>query len=96
MLGLLGNILEVFENIPAYILYAAETFINGIFTVIEAGVTAISAILPSIPELSPPPFLPEINWFFPIGSILGVITTMVAAFIVWLSIRWLFQKVGEL
>lgn len=97
MISLLTDIVEIFENIPQYILYALESLINLIFTAIEGWMLIFAALLPHLPEpVAPPSYLGEINWFFPVGTIIGIATPLLAAYVVFLGIRWLFNKIGEL
>lgn len=96
MLSLLSDIIEVISFIPNYFIYALETVwnllmdsITGIFTI------ATSLIpLPSIPSV--PEYIAEVNWFFPIGSIITVVTPVLAGYIAFLAIRWVYQKTGNL
>ena len=97
MLGIFTNILEVIENIPAYILYAAESFINLLFAAVEAALIALVALLPGLPEVvAPPELVGEINWFFPVGAVLGVMAPLLSAYIVFIGIRWAFNKFGAM
>lgn len=96
MLSLLGNIIEFIKNIPQYILYAAETVINSFFAALEAAWIAVSSLiaLPGVP--GPPEFIHEINWFFPVGAVIAVMGPIVTGFIIWLGIKWLYTKLGNI
>lgn len=97
MLGILSNILEIFENIPQYIEYAAETVINGFFSVVELALEAASAVLGNLPEIyHPPKYIGEINWFYPVGELLALATPLIAAYVLWLGISWLYRKYGSI
>lgn len=96
MLTVLQDILEIFENIPAYILFALETVANLFFEAIESLFSLATSLipLPSIPSV--PSFISGINWFFPIGAVIAVMSPIVIAYISFLAIRWLYQKSGNL
>lgn len=97
MLGILSDIVEIITNLPQYVVFALESFLNLIFTAIEGAVTAAVALLPELPEIiTPPSYLEEINWFFPVGTVIGIATPLLSAYIVFLGLRWLFNKIGEL
>jgi hypothetical protein len=96
VLGALEDILSFVENIPGYILYVAESFINLIFSGITAIFTFATSLisLPGIP--SPPGYVSEINWFFPLGAVISVATPIVTGYTAFLLIRWVYQKTGNL
>ncbi len=96
MLLLLQNIIEEVLYIPAYILEAAETFINLFFAGIESVWLAATSLIP-LPEVpAPPEFVSAINWFFPIGAVISVATPIVAGYVVFISVRWIYKWVGAL
>jgi hypothetical protein len=96
MLTLLRNIVEAVLNFPQYVLWAVETFINLVFVAFEASwATATSLIpLPAVP--SPPEFVSAINWFFPIGAVISIATPIVAGYISFLAVRWIYRWAGAL
>ena len=97
MISLLGDIWEVISNIPLYLIYAAESVLNLVFAALETALTAAVAVLPGLPEtVTPPSYVAQINWFFPLGDVLAVAAPMLSAYIVFLGVRWMFQKFGEL
>lgn len=97
MITLLKNLVEIFLNIPQYILYAAETFINGWFRIVEAALVAASALLGELPEVTTPPsYIGEINWFYPVGTMLSIAAPLVTAYVTWLGISYLYRKFGAL
>ncbi len=97
MIGLLSDLLGVFESIGDYILYAIESFINVFFEGIEGLLVAAVAILPKLPEtITPPGYLEEINWFFPVGTVIAIATPLLSAYVIFLGVRWIFNKIGEL
>ena len=95
MLALLEDVIDVLLNIPAYILLAAEEAINGVISVAESIASAATAILPSLPEVAPPPLVKSINWFFPIGAVISIATPLVAAYVIWLGVKWIYKRVGD-
>ena len=96
MLGLLQDIVEVIEFIPDYFLYALETVANLFFAAIEAiWVAATSLIpLPAIPAA--PEYISTINWFFPIGSVISIMTPIVTAYVAFLLVRWAYKWACQL
>jgi hypothetical protein len=97
MLSLLGNLVEIFLNIPEYILYAIETVINLFFLSIQGLLLTAVVVLPGLPEtVTPPEYLEEINWWFPLGGLLAVVAPLLSAYVIFLGVRWIFNKAGEL
>lgn len=95
-MSILSDIFEIFKNIPQYILYAIESFVNLIFSGIEGLLILTVAVLPELPEtVAPPEYITAINWFYPIGAIIALATPMLAAYVVFLGVRWIFNKLGE-
>lgn len=96
MISLLTDIFEIFENIPAYILFALETLVNLFFSAIESVWSLATSLipLPSVP--SAPSFISNLNWFFPIGSVVTIMAPILTAYISFLAIRWIYQKAGSL
>lgn len=96
MISLLENIVEIFLNIPAYIIYAVESIINLFFSAVEGVWIAATSLIP-LPEVpKPPEFISNINWFFPIGALIAVITPVLVGYIAFLAIRWIYKWAGEL
>lgn len=97
MIGLLENLLEIFENIPAYILYALEEFVNGLFGIIQLALEAAVLVLPELPEVyTPPKYVAEINWYYPVGTLIGIATPLFTAYIAWLGVSYLYRKFGAI
>jgi hypothetical protein len=96
MLSVLQDILEIFENIPAYILFALETVANLFFEAIGDLFSLVTSLipLPSIPAV--PSFISGINWFFPVGDVITIMGPIVIAYVSFLAIRWVYQKSGNL
>ena len=95
MLSLLGNIIEVLANVPAYILYAIESAWNLVVSAIDSVFSAATSLIP-LPEIPEIPYLANINWFFPVGSIVSVLGLMVTGFITFLAVRYIFKWAGAL
>ncbi len=58
---------------------------------------AAAAALPSLPSVpSPPSMISAINWFFPIGTIVSVATSLGVSYVTFLAIRYVFRKVGAM
>jgi hypothetical protein len=97
MISLLNDIYEFLTHIPQYILLAVEELINTFFAGIQVLLELTVAVLPELPEtISPPEYVEAINWFFPIGAVLAIVAPMIAAYVIWLSVKWIFNKLGEL
>lgn len=97
MLGILSSVLEILENIPQYILYSAETLANGFFSLIELALEAASAVLGELPEIyTPPKYIGEINWFYPVGTMIGIAVPFISAYVLWLGASWVYRKFGAI
>jgi hypothetical protein len=97
VIGFLEDIWGVISNIPLYILYVFETGINLIFAGVQLLLEGASEVLPGLPAtISPPEWVEAINWFFPLGTVLGIATTLLAGYVLWLGVSWIFRKVGAL
>lgn len=96
MLTFLRNIVEGILFIPQYILWAIETLFNGFMVSIHALFEVATALIPLPETPSPPEFIANINWFFPIGALISIMTPIVAGYVVFLSVRWILAKIGEL
>lgn len=95
MLGLLENIVEIIGNVPAYILYAIESIINLVFSGVQAVFSVATSLIP-LPAIPVPSFIAEINWFFPIGSVVSIMTPIVSGYVLFLAVRYIFKWVGDL
>lgn len=96
MITLLLNIIEVISFIPQYFLWALETVSNLFMDAIQALFTLATSLIPLPPVPEVPEYISAINWFFPIGTIISVVTPVLAAYITFLAIRWVYQKSGNL
>ncbi|HEX3911012.1 MAG TPA: hypothetical protein VHW67_09965 [Solirubrobacteraceae bacterium] len=92
--GLFG---EAVEAVGGYIIYGGVEVLNGLFDVFQAVLDAAGGILPELPETtSPPEFVTAINWFFPLAALLAVAGGLVACYVTWLAIKWVYKKYGAL
>lgn len=96
MITLLTNIVEIFLNIPDYIMFAIESIWNLFMTAVSALFAVATSLIPLPEEPGPPEFIANINWFFPIGPLISIATPVVSAYVAFLAIRWIYQKVGDL
>jgi hypothetical protein len=95
MISLLSQIVQKFV---CWIETALADIFNQFIIMIAAVVGAIAGIMPSMPSV---PTLPSwaatgiswVSWFFPIGTLLNVLTFMIAAWLIWIGVatilRWL-------
>lgn len=97
MISLLENVVEIISNLPEYLLYVFETALNGWFDIIQLALEAANEHLGGLPEIvSPPGYVSEINWYYPIGTLIGVATPFLTAYLVWLGISWIYRKFGAI
>lgn len=96
MLSLLKNVIEVILNIPRYILDAVETIINMMLESIHVLFAALVGLIPLPTEPAAPEYVENINWFFPLGTILSIAAPVIAAYITYLAIKWIYKKIGDL
>jgi hypothetical protein len=97
MIGILETIVSVVVNLGAWVVYGGETVINAVISVFEDTVLAAIALLPGLPStFTPPTFLGWLNWFYPVGAVMSIATSLVAAYATFLAIRWIMKKAGIL
>jgi hypothetical protein len=97
VIGFLETLVSVFVNLGAWIVYGIETVINVISYLFEETVLAAIALLPGLPSVfTPPTFLGWLNWFYPVGAVMSVATSLLAAYVTFLAIRWILKKAGVL
>ena len=96
MLGVLEDIFEVFTNIPQYILYAIESFANLFFSAIQEVFNLATSLIPLPAEPAVPPYISAINWFFPVGAVISIMTPILAGYVSFLAVRWILRWSGEL
>lgn len=95
----MGNLLRYLECFSAWLkatLWVA--FVEAlelIFTALSIFGTAMLAVLPSWPEdppTIPPGFAAALNWFIPMGWLMGYLSGFVAAWIIYRVIRAVWEK----
>lgn len=92
---ILQGILELIEKIGEAIIAGGIVILNLLFTGLEAAVNGVVALLPSLPEIVPPPeYVEDVNWFFPVGSIVSIATGLLVSYGIFLGVRWLLVKTG--
>lgn len=105
MFGFLGEALEFIgelvakavEAVAGVVLFAIMTSINGLFALAQLILDAVGAVTPSLPSVAAPPeFLTAINWFFPLGTLVGVATGLAAGYAAFLAVKWIYKKYGAL
>lgn len=94
MLGFLKDIWHGILDLPFLVVGLLIESVNGWILILAAFVSSALAILPGFPEIPTlnGDVLSGVAWFLPIGPMLAIFSTFVAAFIVWLGIsialRW--------
>jgi len=93
MLDLLGKIWHGILDIPYLVVALLVEAINGWILILAALVAAVMAILPGFPAIPTldGEVLAGVAWFLPIGAMLAVFSTFVAAFVIWLGISHLLR-----
>lgn len=73
-----------------------DTIIKIILTLAVAGI--LIGLLPTSPfpsiiaELGDVPYLGYLNWFFPVGTILGILSLWVTAIIAYYAVSWILRQ----
>ena len=94
MLSILGDIWHAILDIPYLVIALLVESINGWILILAGIVAAIMAVLPGFPAIPTldGDVLAGVAWFLPIGAMLAVFSTFVAAFVIWLGVsaalRW--------
>ena len=97
MLSLLQDLVELIEDFPTLVLIALEEAVNGIFDIVQLALEAANAVLPELPEvITPPSYIAEINWYYPVGTLLAVVTPLIIAYGAWLGVSWIYRKYGAM
>lgn len=95
MISLLQSILEIFEDIPDYIAAGAVDTVNLGFRGLEAAVNTFLEGLPGMPAIvGPPDPVAAANWFFDLGAIVSVASSMLTSYLLFVVGRWLLRKAG--
>jgi hypothetical protein len=95
VIGLLGLLLQAFEDFGLYVEAGVVTVINLGIEAFELIVDGILAVLPELPEIvAPPGLVAEANSILPIGAVVAVGGPLLAVFITWLGVSWLLRRAG--
>src|SRR5581483_4582667 len=96
MTGLLGWLVQGVELTGAYVLWALETFGNLLLAAVVAAYAAVIALPPGMsdaPAIGHPTWLSWLNWFFPVGALLTILTGALALWLGWLAVRYVLRLV---
>jgi hypothetical protein len=92
-----GVMVEGFELMGGYFIYGGLTVVNGLSDAFQTLLTATLLLLPNLPTVEgPPEYVETLNWFFPLGTLVGVLSGMSIAYITFLALRYVFRKFGAL
>ena len=88
----LGSLLS---SIGEAILWGIESLVNLVFEGVQLIFNVVSVIgLPEEPAV--PEFIENLNWFFPVGAIVTIMSPILFGYGAFLLVRWLYQKTGNL
>ena len=96
MTALLGFILDGVEGFGTLVLWGGEQLVNAVLAAFAAAWTLAAALLPSMgdsPALGNPQWLGWLNWFFPVGELLALLTSAVGIWVSFLAIRYLLRLI---
>lgn len=98
MLNLLSGILHGILDVPFLIVSLLVESINGWIMILSLALSAALAILPGFPEVPTlnGDVLSGVAWFLPIGPMLAIFASFVAAWIVWMSVSVILRWVRAL
>lgn len=95
MLSFLELIANTLAQFGLLVAWGCTEVMNLVLSAVSALVSAVNFVeLPAVP--SPPSMIQGINWFFPIGSIVSIASSLATSFGAFLAVRWLFKKTGTL
>jgi hypothetical protein len=68
------------------------TGLNALIKALAAAANAVLSLLPGMPSFPTMPTqvtnaLAWINWFFPVGTLVNIVTMLVAAWLIWMVVR---------
>jgi hypothetical protein len=94
LLDALTGIYNFIKYLPQYVLIALVDGINALVLAVGVALTALLSLLPSFPDApEAPTMVKNINWVFPIGSVVTVLLTCLvlftAFFVLRIALRWL-------
>lgn len=94
----LGQLLTAIEDLPNLIVAGAVAVLNGFFSAVGtaingllAGMRSAGLTMPSIPSIPQGDYLGWMNWLYPVGTMVDIITSGIAVYVIWLGIRYLFR-----
>jgi len=98
MLSLLSDILHGILDIPFLIVSLLVEAINGWIMILSLVLAAALAILPGFPEVPTldGDVISGVAWFLPIGPMLAIFTTFVAAWVLWMAVSVILRWVKAL
>lgn len=75
--------------------HIAKLVVDGFNALIKALADAVNAVLSLLPSMPSFPAMPTqvtnvlgwINWFFPVGTLVDIVTMLVAAWLIWMVVR---------
>lgn len=93
MLGALSGILSAVVAIGDMVLWGLVSGWNLIMLAIGVALTAALALLPTMndaPALSGT-WIGWMNWFFPVGGVLSILTAAISLYLVFLGVRYVLR-----
>lgn len=98
MLTVLSDILHGILDIPYLVVSLLVEAINGWIMILSLALSAAMAILPGFPEVPilDGKVLSGVAWFLPIGPMLAIFASFVAAWVLWMSVSVILRWVKAL
>lgn len=99
---MIDALLAIAEGVAAFgtfVLWGAETCVNALLAAVVAAYALAMTLLPGMsdaPALGSPTWLKWLNWFFPVGDLLGILTGLVVMWLTFLAVRYLLRLVRGL
>ncbi len=89
MLSILGDIWHGILDIPYLVVGLLVDAINGWILILASLLSAALAILPGFPEVPTlnGDVLSGVAWFLPIGPMLAIFATFLAAYVIWMGVQ---------
>jgi hypothetical protein len=97
MLAVLGFILDGIELIGSFIVFGVEAVLSAFFAALAGVWILVVAILPSMPQAPSlsGQWLGWLNWFYPVGDLLGGLAAMVAIWLTFLAVRFVLRFIRQ-
>jgi hypothetical protein len=98
MLSALGNVLHGVLDIPYLAIGLLVESVNGWILILSLALSAAIAVLPGFPEVPTldGDVLSGVAWFLPIGPMLAIFASFVAAWVLWMSVSVILRWVKAL